>query len=109
ERPRLAEPSGIRRIGMAGRRKLVGLVAAVALLGLAACTSKTGGTTAGGFSTLAPLPQASPVASASPGSAGSDVVVVSEGETSPTEMFIQLSSNSAPAGRVTFFVTNDGK
>src|SRR5207247_2534038 len=55
------------------------------------------------------LPQASPVASASPGSAGSDVVVVSEGETSPTEMFIQLSSNSAPAGRVTFFVTNDGK
>src|SRR5947208_172240 len=36
------------------------------------------------------------------------VVVVSEGESSPTAMFIQLSSNYAPAGRVTFFVTNDG-
>ena len=93
---------------MGAGTKLVGLAAAVALAGLAACTSKTGSTTAGGFSTLAPLPQATPLASASPGSAGSDVVVVSEGESSPTAMFIQLSSNSAPAGRVTFFVTNDG-
>src|SRR6266536_2512525 len=109
ERPRLAEPPGIGDVGMAGRTKLVGLVAAVALLGLAACTSKTGGTTAGGFSTLAPLPKASSLASASPGTAGSDVVVVSEGESSPTEMFIQLSANQAPAGRVTFFVTNAGK
>jgi len=94
---------------MAGRTKLAGLMAAVALLGLAACTSKTGGTTAGGFSTLAPLPTASPLASASPGTGGSDVVVVSEGESSATEMFIQLSAAQAPAGKVTFFVTNTGK
>ncbi len=91
-----------------GRGKLLGLAVAAALLSLAACTSSTGTTTARGFSTLAPLPKASPVASAGPGAGGPDVVVVGEGETSPTQMFIDLSANQAPAGKVTFFVTNRG-
>jgi uncharacterized cupredoxin-like copper-binding protein len=78
---------------------------AVALSILMACSSGKTGVTPGGWSTIAALPGASPSANTPP---AAGPVQVTLGETDPTHMFIHLSATSAPAGKVTFQVTNSG-
>ncbi len=83
---------------------------ALMLLLLPACIAGQGSVTAGGWSTLARLPNASQPkatgASAGPQVLNSPIVEVQLGSTSATSMFIHLSSITAPAGKVTFLITN---
>ncbi len=80
----------------------------MALAGLAlvlpACSQSTTSGGPGGWSTLAALP----AATTPPPPGGTNTVTAALGETSPTQMFIHLSSAAAVAGKVTFAVTNSG-
>ena len=75
-----------------------------ALISIPACGGGSKSTSRSGFSTIASLPSASPGASASP----SNQITVALGEASTSQMFIKLSSNTAPSGKVTFYVHNEG-
>ncbi|HEX9377156.1 MAG TPA: hypothetical protein VGB19_13065 [Actinomycetota bacterium] len=83
-----------------GRRALLIPLAGLALF-LPACTTASSSTGPGGWSTLAALPSPAP-------SQPSNAVTVALGESSPTEMYIHLSSATAPQGPVTFSVSNEG-
>jgi uncharacterized cupredoxin-like copper-binding protein len=84
-------------------------VAASALMLMSACVNANGGSGAGGGDVGAGLAIGPGSGSASPTPAApSNIVQVSLGETSPTQMFITLSQNTAVEGDVTFKVSNDG-
>jgi uncharacterized cupredoxin-like copper-binding protein len=92
-------------------RGLVGSFLAMLVFVLVGCGGNSGGKAggSGGFQTIASLPPAS--ASASPASSGppSNLIAVALGETDASHMFITLSTTSAPAGKVTFVVANQGQ
>ncbi|HXJ62310.1 MAG TPA: sulfocyanin-like copper-binding protein [Actinomycetota bacterium] len=94
-----------------GSRHGVLAISASALLVLAACGGSTSSGPGGGWATMVPLPtgaaagsgtHATAVVSANPG-----IVTADLGQNSPTDMFIHMSSVTAPAGKVTFVVQND--
>ncbi|HEX9235791.1 MAG TPA: hypothetical protein VF972_05890, partial [Actinomycetota bacterium] len=76
-------------------RNAVATLVFLAMVTMGGCISSKGGQNAGGFSTLAPLPKASPLATGGPTPSR---VLVNEGEASPTAMFIHLSTDQAPSG-----------
>jgi uncharacterized cupredoxin-like copper-binding protein len=91
-------------------RRGVAVAFAAAFL-LAACGGSTSGGPGGGWSTMVALPtgaasgtgsQTTAVVSPNPG-----IVTADLGQNSPTDMFIHLSSVTAPGGKVTFVVKND--
>jgi len=75
------------------RTAIIALVASFALL-VAACSSDDSGTDGG-----AEVPT---------GATGGTTVAVSMGEDGPDSMFMNLSAATAPAGVVTFVITNEG-
>ncbi len=80
-------------------------VAASALMLMSACVNPNGASGSGGGDVGAGLA----LGGASPTPAApSNIVQVSLGETSPTQMFIKLSQDTAVEGQVTFQVSNDG-
>jgi uncharacterized cupredoxin-like copper-binding protein len=91
------------------RGKMLGLVIMVTAIALSACGSSSR-TVSGPWKTIVPIPGASaastsPTSTASPGPTRIQVTL---GEASTSQMFIKLSSFTAPSGVVTFYVTNAG-
>jgi uncharacterized cupredoxin-like copper-binding protein len=84
-------------------RKVTFVVVLGALVAFPACSRGTKTAAPGGFGTIAALPTTSAAPSAAPGP-----INVSLGEASTSMMFIHLSSATAPSGKVTFFVHNEG-
>jgi uncharacterized cupredoxin-like copper-binding protein len=107
--------TGFRHWGTApgrGEARLLGLLV-VAVLVLAGCGGQAVGGPAGGWSTIAPLPAGVGGAGAGGGPAKPlkttyprNVLTADLGDTSPTQMFIHLSSPTVTAGKVTFLITN---
>jgi uncharacterized cupredoxin-like copper-binding protein len=91
----------LRRAGLIG-------VAASALMLMSACVNPNGGSGAGGGDVGAGLAVGAGSSSSPTPAAPSNIVQVSLGETSPTQMFITLSQSTAVSGDVTFQVSNDG-
>ena len=88
------------------RNRILGLLIVVAA-SAAACGGGAGTAPSGAWKTLVPIAQASPAAPQGPSAtSGPTKVTVSLGQTSPTQMFIQLSTATAPSGKVSFYVTN---
>jgi uncharacterized cupredoxin-like copper-binding protein len=85
-------------------RKTLLVMVVGALIAIPACGGGSKSTSRGGFNTIATLPSGSPGVSASP----SNQITVALGEVSTSQMFIKLSSNTAPSGKVTFYVHNEG-
>ncbi len=85
------------------------LACAAAAMLLAACSGTTSGVSGGGWSTIAALPAGltgSPTPSGPTAPANPRIVTADLGETSASAMFIHMSATTAPAGKVTFVVTN---
>ncbi len=85
------------------------LMVAVAAVLLTACGAAGAGTSS---NTVAYIPGYAPGSTAPPptpgGTGSSRTITVALGETDPTHMYIHVSSTVAPAGKVTFIVTNEG-
>lgn len=81
------------------RFALVALVSVFTLIA-AACGGDDGGSAGDGGGGAAISPTA--------GGSGTSIAVT-VGETDPENMYLTLSSNSAPAGAVTFSITNEGQ
>jgi uncharacterized cupredoxin-like copper-binding protein len=84
-------------------RKVTFVVVVGALIAFSACSKGTKTAAPGGFNTIAALPTTSPTPTGPPGP-----IDVALGEASTSMMFIHLSSATAPSGKVTFFVHNEG-
>ena len=87
------------------------VLAAVLALALTACGGPGFGSAT---NTVAFIPGYSPGASATPmppsspvAARGANVVTVALGQTDPQHMYIHMSSTTAPAGKVSFIVTNE--